>query len=166
MLRAVQTESELKRGYEMVTEMTGGCFCGAVRYASSSAPRGQSMCHCRMCQRWTGAPAAMTATFPVSCFEYTGDTPSGFRTSPILERQFCSSCGTSLGYRYLVGKFSEVQFILIGTLVNPEQLSGPVHHFGIEDHLEKWVQLEDGLPTYRADTSPAILEAKELASNE
>jgi hypothetical protein len=29
--------------------MTGGCQCGAVRYALYSAPTEPSICHCRMC---------------------------------------------------------------------------------------------------------------------
>ena len=29
--------------------MTGGCQCGAVRYALLSEPTGANICHCRMC---------------------------------------------------------------------------------------------------------------------
>ena len=35
--------------------MTGGCQCGAVRYALNAQPEG-SFCHCRMCQRASGGP--------------------------------------------------------------------------------------------------------------
>jgi hypothetical protein len=31
--------------------MTGGCQCGAVRYALMSEPTHASICHCRMCQK-------------------------------------------------------------------------------------------------------------------
>ena len=36
--------------------LEGGCLCGAVRYRISAAPSHTDYCHCRMCQRSTGAP--------------------------------------------------------------------------------------------------------------
>jgi len=35
--------------------MEGGCFCGAVRYSVSGPPFAAEYCHCRMCQKSTGA---------------------------------------------------------------------------------------------------------------
>lgn len=140
----------------------GGCFCGEVRYSSEDPPKLSSMCHCRMCQRWTGAPAAMTACFDASQFAYVS-APKVFNTSSILERHFCESCGTSLGYRYVVGAFQSTQFVLVGTLDCPEAVDGPQHYFGIEDHLRKWIDLREGLPSHRADENPQIREAWRLA---
>src|SRR5206468_9902663 len=37
-------------------EITGGCFCGAVRYRVSATTRDVSHCHCSICRRTTGAP--------------------------------------------------------------------------------------------------------------
>jgi hypothetical protein len=142
--------------------LAGGCYCGKVRYASTSAPSISSMCHCRMCQRWTGAPAAMTVCFALDDFRWENEEPKSFPTSSILNRQFCANCGTSLGYRYKVGRFSASQFILVGTLDDPNSVEGPRHYFGIEDHLEKWLPLQDGRPTYRADTNPYIRQAFDL----
>ena len=105
----------------------------------------------------------MTANFNLDDVEWIGDQPEVFATSSILDRQFCRDCGTSIGYRYRVGRFSTVQFILIGTLDHPENLEGPRHYFGIEDHLEKWMILDDGLAKVRADESPHIREAFELS---
>ena len=44
-------------------EHAGGCSCGAVRYRASGAPLWVAHCHCRDCQKNTGAPLATYAGF-------------------------------------------------------------------------------------------------------
>ena len=34
----------------------GGCLCGTIRYRLMSEPVDPGYCHCRMCQRFSGAP--------------------------------------------------------------------------------------------------------------
>jgi len=36
-------------------KMEGGCLCGAIRYSISGFPISAEYCHCRMCQKGTGA---------------------------------------------------------------------------------------------------------------
>ena len=36
--------------------LTGGCQCGAVRYALYAVPPEPSICHCRMCIPLVGGP--------------------------------------------------------------------------------------------------------------
>ena len=36
--------------------MTGGCFCGFVRYRADGAPFDETNCHCTICRRTSGAP--------------------------------------------------------------------------------------------------------------
>ena len=35
--------------------ITGGCLCGALRYRADGEPLSQGLCHCRNCQRLSGA---------------------------------------------------------------------------------------------------------------
>ena len=50
------------------TVLTGGCQCGAVRFAVSKAPAKVSICHCRMCQKASGAPFASFADIEHEAF--------------------------------------------------------------------------------------------------
>ena len=68
--------------------LTGGCQCGAVRYAVTTAPNRVSICHCRMCQKAAGAPFASFADINKTDFAWTKGKPSSFRSSTIAERGF------------------------------------------------------------------------------
>ena len=42
---------------EKAYKVTGGCLCGAVRYEAEAYIKAAHYCHCRMCQKTSGAPA-------------------------------------------------------------------------------------------------------------
>ena len=83
----------------MKLPLTGGCACGAIRFRCASAPMAMLNCHCRDCQRSSGAPFASGVVLASADLEVTG-TPaehavqagSGQRT----RRSFCPACGTPL----------------------------------------------------------------------
>jgi hypothetical protein len=50
--------------------MTGGCQCGAVRYALFETPV-LTVCHCRMCQKAVGGPFAALSKVPMTAFAWT-----------------------------------------------------------------------------------------------
>jgi hypothetical protein len=61
----------------MTVMLTGGCQCGAVRYALTAMPEGAHFCHCRMCQKAVGGPFA--ALVPVVSYQHPDhDTPAGW----------------------------------------------------------------------------------------
>src|SRR3989442_1661513 len=80
-------------------EITGGCFCGAVRYRVSATTRDVSHCHCSICRRTTGAPFVTWATFPAATFAFTAGTPAELRATPRAVRQLCPACATALTFR-------------------------------------------------------------------
>ena len=44
-----------RRGGAGMTDRTGKCLCGAVSYVVTDGRDDFGICHCKMCQRWTGA---------------------------------------------------------------------------------------------------------------
>lgn len=83
--------------------VSGGCQCGAVRYAVHGEPFGPSICWCRMCQKATGGFFGAYVEVKDDDLIWTRGEPSRFRSSEAAERGFCPACGTPLFYRYRGG---------------------------------------------------------------
>jgi hypothetical protein len=122
--------------------LTGGCQCGAVRFAVYAAPTRVAICHCRMCQKATGAPFASLADIPHENFAWTRGTPAIFRSSSIGERDFCAACGTPLSYRETNGRKIE---ITTGAFDRPDRVV-PSQQFGTESRLG-WVATITNMPS-------------------
>jgi hypothetical protein len=103
---------------QTATPHAGGCFCGAVRYAITAEPRGSAVCHCRMCQKSTGAPFYARALFPREAVSVQGETRA-FRSSEIIERRFCPVCGASLFASHL--GHPEWLAVTLATLDDPDR---------------------------------------------
>jgi hypothetical protein len=122
--------------------LTGGCQCGAIRFAITAAPLKVSICHCRMCQKASGAPFASFADIARDNFSWTRGTPAAFRSSSIAMRDFCASCGTPLSFRRIDGQSIE---IMTGTFDHPDRMI-PTRQYGTESRLG-WVVGIANLPS-------------------
>jgi hypothetical protein len=114
--------------------LTGGCQCGAVRFALSAPPTRVSICHCRMCQKASGAPFASYAEIEKPDFAWTRGQPATFRSSSIAERGFCRDCGTPLSFGRIDGSHIE---LMTGAFDRPDRLV-PIRQYGTESRLG-WV---------------------------
>ena len=79
--------------------LTGGCHCGAVRYAAAGRPFYRTLCHCTICRGTTGAPAVAWFTVRLREFQFIQGQPRSFRSSAQATRTFCGTCGTALSSR-------------------------------------------------------------------
>jgi hypothetical protein len=112
-------------------QLTGGCQCGAVRYALYAEPQSSDICHCRMCQKATGNLFMAAAGVPLADFAWTRGEPVWFQSSSLAERGFCARCGTPLAFRY-VGR--PKMTITIGSLDEPARVP-PRDQIGVESRL-------------------------------
>ncbi|GFE65720.1 hypothetical protein KIN_27940 [Litoreibacter roseus] len=77
--------------------LSGRCLCGDVTFDIPSPAR-FDVCHCVDCRRWHGASPVgidltdVTLTSGASALKW-------YRSSPLAERGFCTTCGSSLFYR-------------------------------------------------------------------
>ncbi|MGI3169730.1 GFA family protein [Pseudooceanicola sp. C21-150M6] len=77
--------------------VTGHCLCGAVTVRLDGALPGISACHCDYCTRWGGG-LQMGFDVPAAQVTVTGPVKS-HRSSPLAERAWCDTCGSSLWLR-------------------------------------------------------------------
>lgn len=141
--------------------LTGGCQCGAVRYALHAVPSYVSLCHCRMCQKAVGGPFMVCAVVALTDFSWTRGAPATWASSSVATRDFCAACGTPLAYRAIGGPNIE---LLAGTLDRPEQ-AAPVRQAGVESRLP-WLDHMNSLPARTTADSIGPDTEKRVASRQ
>ena len=123
------------------SRITGGCQCGAVRYALNEQPSGPHICHCRMCQKAFGSFFAPLVGVALTAFELTRGELAIFMSSDQTERGFCGNCGTPLTFHYVESPRIAVS---IGSLDDPEKIA-PAEQCGIERRMP-WFERLAHLP--------------------
>jgi hypothetical protein len=81
----------------MTQKLSGGCACGAIHYECNADPIAMLNCHCRDCQRASGAPYSSLVAVPKAAVEMRGE-PRYHKiigsSGKAVERGFCPTCGT------------------------------------------------------------------------
>jgi hypothetical protein len=127
--------------------LEGGCTCRAVRYRLTSKPLFVHCCHCRWCQRETGASFALNAMIESDRVVMLAgeprivDTPSHSGKGQRIAR--CPACNIALWSNYGGGR-DLVRFVRVGTLDDPDLLPPDIHIFTASK--QPWVVLPPGVP--------------------
>jgi hypothetical protein len=113
----------------MTKILAGGCACGTVRYALNSTPFDTGWCHCRTCQRNSGAPAMVFSSVPHADFVVTegAEAVKRFKSSSFGHRLFCGACGTPLAM--VVDHQPETIDFSVATLDEPDHVAPGFHIF-------------------------------------
>ena len=112
--------------------LTGSCDCRHIRYRLESRPLFVHCCHCRWCQRESGASFALNAMIEADRVTQLGaepdliDTPSASGKGQKIAR--CPKCRIAVWSNY-AGAGPFVRFIRVGTLDDPDQLPPDIHIF-------------------------------------
>jgi hypothetical protein len=123
----------------------GGCTCRAVRYRMTSKPIFVHCCHCRWCQRETGASFALNALIEADRVVLLRgspemvDTPSNSGKGQKIMR--CPTCRIALWSNY-GGAGDKVRFVRVGTLDEPDRFPPDIHIFTVSK--QPWVVIPPG----------------------
>jgi hypothetical protein len=132
-----------------MSEYTGSCTCRAVRYRLLDQPMFIHCCHCRWCQRESGAAFALNALIEADRVELLSgtvaiiDTPSNSGKGQRISR--CPSCEIALWSNY-GGGADAIRFVRVGTLDEPDRWPPDVHIF--TESKQPWVALAAGTPAF------------------
>ena len=121
--------------------LTGGCFCGHVRYEAGGKPFHPTICHCAMCRRVAGAPMVAWFSVPRTEYRVIAGEPTRFASSDRAMRSFCPPLTFEAHYAP-----AEID-ITIMSLDDPEAMPPRDHSHGAA--RLSWVRLADGLPVFR-----------------
>jgi hypothetical protein len=142
--------------------LEGRCTCSCVRYRMTSKPLFVHCCHCRWCQRETGASFALNALVEADRVVLSSgtvevvDTPTNSGKGQRVSR--CPTCRVALWSNYS-GAGDKVRFVRVGTLEEPDRLPPDVHIF--TSSKQPWVVLPPGTPAFAEYYKSAELWPKE-----
>ena len=127
--------------------LEGGCDCRLVRYRIEMRPLFVHCCHCRWCQRESGASFALNAMLEADQVTSLGgepeliDTPSASGKGQKIAR--CPTCRIAVWSNYFsAGPF--IRFVRVGTLDAPDQLPPDIHIFTASK--QPWLELPTNVP--------------------
>jgi hypothetical protein len=113
----------------------------------TSRPLFVHCCHCRWCQRETGASFALNAMIEADRVVHLGDepeivvTPSNSGKGQKIAR--CPTCRVAVWSNY-AGAGEAVRFVRVGTLQDPDRLPPDIHIFTASK--QPWVVIPPGVP--------------------
>jgi len=126
--------------------LQGGCDCRQIRYRLESRPLFVHCCHCRWCQRESGASFALNAMIEsdrvtrLAAEPELVDTPSASGAGQQIAR--CPRCRIALWSHY-AGAGPLVSFVRVGTLDEPDRLPPDIHIFTASK--QPWMVIPPGM---------------------
>jgi hypothetical protein len=120
-----------------IQKITGGCFCGSIRYEFDAGDYPVANCHCNMCRRTSGAPFVTWLVVPTIAFSYKTGAATELTSSEAGKRYFCNKCGTPV--TCISSKHPEIVDVTLGSLDSPEEFSPTFNIY--EDTRLPWTKI-------------------------
>jgi hypothetical protein len=131
---------------------TGGCLCGAVRYEAGGEPLFSLQCHCRDCQRASGAAHVSAVRLPSAEFRITQGAPKTYVAKSDagndISRVFCGECGTPLYVQ--VSTRPDIVGLRVTTFDDPSWFKPDANIF--TKSAQPWDHFDPAVPAF--DTYP------------
>ena len=129
-----------------MTDISGSCLCGSVRYKSTATPELTAICHCDNCQKQTGTAFSIIVAVPENTLTFQGEESLGEYldqgdSGGAVRRRFCRNCGSPL--LSIVESVPGLGFIKAGTLEDRSWLAPTMHIWC--DTAQPWVDMDEGM---------------------
>jgi hypothetical protein len=133
-------------------ERTAACHCGSLRVTTTGDPEWVNVCHCKACQRRTGAVVHSGTYFPRDRVRlegaskvYARPADSGFE----MRFHFCPTCGSNVYWE--ASRFPQHYGIAVGAFADP---AFPAPSYSVwEQSMHGWIGLSPDLKHYPQGSS-------------
>ncbi len=99
-----------------MSEITGGCYCGAIRYQILEPPEG-GICYCENCRKAVGAQSVAWVNSNRDVTEVVKGEPKRYVAPNGSVWSFCADCGSTLFWEGIGG--SDAFAVTSGSLDDP-----------------------------------------------
>ncbi|MCW8087537.1 GFA family protein [Sabulicella glaciei] len=141
----------------------GGCQCGAIRYVVDEPPKLIFACHCKDCQRRSGAAVVVSLIVRDQAFRITNGHPTPQRRTNdqgrVLEHWFCADCGTPLLGMARGTTPNLYQTVRVGTMDDVAGLSPSVHVW--TRSAQDWVSMPSNARCFEGNPPGPLLALAE-----
>lgn len=136
--------------------ITGGCFCGRVRYAVSKPLRRARSCHCSRCRKaFSGAGSAYAEIEPGALSWTAGETELvTYEATPGWGLQFCGNCGSTLCGTY----DGDIHGVTLGCVEGDPGVEIAIHIF--VGSRAPWDHIGGDAPQFAAGPEPELGSAR------
>jgi hypothetical protein len=122
--------------------LNGSCLCGAITYSCDAEPVLTGLCHCRHCQKQSGAAFSINVAVPRDSLRTEGPTLKIFDdvgdSGLPVQRLFCGNCGAPMAS--YPAAFPDLALIKAGTLEDTSWLDPTVEIWC--DTAQPWVEID------------------------
>ena len=122
----------------------GSCLCGAVKFEAVGDTRWVAHCHCRSCQKATGAAFATYSGYERSRVTFSGEERAIISSSPGVKRGFCRTCGSAMSYES--ERWADEVHLFVTQFDDPDAFR-PAAHVYMADSPD-WLHIGDDLPKF------------------
>ncbi len=126
---------------------TGGCTCGAIRFAIEGEPLLSNQCQCRDCQRMSGTGHGSYLSFQRKGVTHNGQAKlwdSIGDSGNVKTRAFCPTCGSPVYITF--SAMPDIFTVHAASLDDPSRFKPQMVMYGVRGHA--WDHLDPSLPTF------------------
>jgi hypothetical protein len=121
-------------------ERTARCHCGALTVVAVGEPEWVNICHCKACQRRTGAVLHSGAYFAAAAVTINGASKTYNRPADsgyAISFHFCPECGSNVFWQ--ASRFPRHYGVAVGAFADP---TFPSPAFSVwEESRHRWLRL-------------------------
>ena len=110
----------------------GSCLCKAIQFEILGEAKQINLCHCKMCQKFSGSAFGSFTRIDSSDFKIVKGVSEEkvYDSSDFAARAFCNKCGSS--FKYINKDKPEYVFVATGTL-DDDPIIRPKQHIFLKD---------------------------------